>query len=249
MFPQLYHTHNSLNLEDLDFWTRLAESQHGAVLELGCGTGRVLSHLAQKSAPVYGLDKDYRMLKFLIENAPIGLLHNMRIFQADFTRFHLGMRFDLIFMACNTYSTLSAQDRLQVLDRVHSHLAPNGIFAVSIPNPLSLKRLPRASDLEVEEIFPHPADGEPVQVSSGWKHSGSQMTITWIYDHLQGDGSVDRLQHQVIQHITPTDSLLSEFKSADLHVREIYGEFDGSSFSEDSAYLILVSTIRKPEQF
>lgn len=242
MFPQLYHTHNSLNSEDLDFWTRLAESSCGAVLELGCGTGRVLSWLAQKKAPVYGLDHDYAMLAFFKKNTPAGLLRNVRIFQADFTRYHLGIRFDLIFLACNTYSTLSAQQRLQVLHRSYSHLVPEGVFAVSVPNPASMIRLPRTSDLEVEELFPHPADGEPVQVSSAWKRSRNQMIITWIYDHLLPDGSVDRLQYEVVQQITPVDILLGEFSSAGMKVGEIFGEFDGSPYSEDSPYLILVST-------
>jgi SAM-dependent methyltransferase len=42
MFPPLYATHHDRNQEDLPFWLSLAEKYRGPVLELGCGTGRVL---------------------------------------------------------------------------------------------------------------------------------------------------------------------------------------------------------------
>lgn len=242
MFPKLYHTHNSLSPDDLDFWYQLAESHQGPILELGCGTGRVLSHLAQTIGPVYGLDHDFAMLKFLTEITPAPLLSNISIFQGDFTKFHLGMRFDLIFLACNTYSTLANRQRVEMLERVYFHLRPNGTFATSMPNPVALKRLSRQSDLEVEEVFPHPTDGEPVQVSSAWMRSGSQLTITWIYDHLQPDGNVDRLQYDVIQHIIPMETILDEFQSAGLKVIRIFGEYDGSPLTNESDHLILVST-------
>jgi SAM-dependent methyltransferase len=241
MDPLLYHTHNSLSSDDLDFWLGLVKRQPGAILELGCGTGRVLSHLVQASAPIYGLDHDFAMLKFLKNNIPLLLLPKVHIFQGDFTRFHLGLRFDQIILACNTYSTLTDRHRAEMLECVQHHLHSKGIFTASMPNPIALTRLPRKADLEVEEIFPHPADGEPVQVSSRWSRSKSQMTITWVYDCLRPDGSVDRLQYEVLQHIIPIEKILSEFQSAGLEVTEMYGEFDGSPFSDDSSYLILVS--------
>jgi ubiquinone/menaquinone biosynthesis C-methylase UbiE len=47
MFPQLYHIHHNAHTEDLPFWLKLAQQQGGPVLELGCGTGRVLIPLIQ----------------------------------------------------------------------------------------------------------------------------------------------------------------------------------------------------------
>ena len=67
MFPVLYHSHHNPYQEDIPFWSALAEETQDPVLELGCGTGRVLTHLIQDQRHVYGLDNDLEMLTFLYE--------------------------------------------------------------------------------------------------------------------------------------------------------------------------------------
>jgi len=42
-YPALYHCHHKNVTEDLPFWQTLARWQGDPVLELGCGTGRVLN--------------------------------------------------------------------------------------------------------------------------------------------------------------------------------------------------------------
>lgn len=249
MLPSLYHAHNNLHADDLPFWLALAESQGGAILELGCGTGRVLAQLSAVSEDLYGLDRDRAMLKFLIGNTPAAARPETKIFQADFTRFHLGIRFNLIILTCNTYSTLSADLRHALLDMVVFHLHPGAVFAASIPNPILMRRLPRQAEPEVEEVFPHPEHGEPVQVSSAWARSGRRMTITWYYDCLMADGSAERIQYHVAQNIIPVDTIVGEFRSAGLRVTELFGEFDGSAFTDQSAYLILVARKKGESSF
>ena len=65
MFPTLYHAHHGQYQEDLPFWLKLANQQGGPVLELGCGTGRVLLPLARGGFQTVGLDNDLEMLRFL----------------------------------------------------------------------------------------------------------------------------------------------------------------------------------------
>ena len=47
MLPSVYHAHHNRHLEDLPFWLDLAAQTGDPLLELGCGTGRVLIPLAQ----------------------------------------------------------------------------------------------------------------------------------------------------------------------------------------------------------
>ena len=62
MLPLLYHAHHNRYKEDLPFWLELAARHGDPVLELGCGSGRVLLALAQDGYQVYGLDNDPGML-------------------------------------------------------------------------------------------------------------------------------------------------------------------------------------------
>ena len=47
---------------DLAFWTDIARGARGPVVELGCGTGRLLCPLARVGIPVIGVDRSTRML-------------------------------------------------------------------------------------------------------------------------------------------------------------------------------------------
>ena len=249
MLPMLYHAHTSLDSEDIDFWHEMARQQASPILELGCGTGRVLFGLVQAGFKVFGIDKDLHMLGYLRSNLLTMHTSNTCLIQGDFCAFHLAVKFALIILPCNTFSTLSGVQRALTLERVHWHLQPEGIFITSIPNPSYLRQLPRQVDPEVEEIFPHPQDGEPVQVSSAWKRSTNQMVITWMYDHLKSDGEVERYSYRVTQHIIPVETIVEEIQNAGLEVIHLYGDFDGAPFTEESTYLILISRKASSGQF
>src|SRR5712692_6334653 len=62
--------------QDLDFYLEVGRTQGEPILELGCGTGRVLLHMAQAGLRVVGLDLSEPMLdrcRAKLENRPAGL--------------------------------------------------------------------------------------------------------------------------------------------------------------------------------
>jgi SAM-dependent methyltransferase len=240
MFPELYHAHHSRYTEDLPFWLDLATRAGDPVLELGCGTGRVLIQLAEAGYRSLGMDHDLAMLRFLRER--IGELKPLAsIIASDITRFNLAVKFPLIILPCNTFSTLRKNERLACLDCTRRHLKPGGTFAVSVPNPASLARLRTHSDAVVEDEFLHPQTGNPVQVSSAWRRMKDTVRVTWAYDHLYPDGRVERVTSETLHHVTPANDYLDEIRSAGLKVVEVFGDFDRSPYREDSPYLIWVT--------
>jgi len=238
-FPALYHAQHSLHPEDIPFWLKLASHSSGPILELGCGTGRVLVELAQAGHQVYGLDTSYQMLAFLRSNLPEMGKNAPQVFQGDFTRLHLGEDFSLIALPCNTYSTLPQAERLATLSGVRRHLRRGGVFAASIPNPDLMRGLLHYAQEEVEEVFPHPVDGEPVQVSSAWQRDGERLDISWYYDHLQSDGNVQRLRVKTGHMLTPTQEYQDELDAAGFKSLALYGDFDRSAYNDQSRYLII----------
>ncbi len=52
----------TMGRRDIAFWQRLASAADGRVLELGCGTGRVLMPIARVGAEVIGVDRSAPML-------------------------------------------------------------------------------------------------------------------------------------------------------------------------------------------
>lgn len=244
MLARLYHAHHNRHLEDLPFWLELARRQGSPILELGCGSGRVLLPIRRAGYHVTGLERDPDMLCVLREGMESGLDGQVELVLGDMTDFELGQRYSLIIMPCNTFTTLSAAQRKATLDCVRRHLEPSGLFAASLPNPTLLRRLPRRSEMEVEESFPHPLDGEPVQVSSGWERSQQSLTIHWHYDHLLPDGRVERVSMQANHALAPAEVYLAELEEAGLDLIERYGDFDRSPYSLDAPSLILLAGSR-----
>jgi SAM-dependent methyltransferase len=239
--PLILHLHHSAETEDVFFWIELAKHQGGMCLELGCGTGRVLISLAQEGYRVFGLDINFESLRFLREQLSPQLAKLVNIFQADMSAFHLDQKFSLVYLTCNTLSTIQKKDRQQVYKRINKHLVDNGIFAASIPNPLWLEDLAESSESTLEEVIFHPKTGDPIQVSTEWEKHGRRIIFHWHYDRLLPDGQVERNTIENQQIIESPEEYLNDLRTAQLIPVEIFGNFDKSAFDADSPYFIVLA--------
>ncbi len=241
MLPALYHAHHNRHLEDLPFWLDLPSQAGDPILELGCGTGRVLVPLLRAGYHCTGLDRDPAMLKYLEENLDPSRQLTPILLVADIRQFCLARQFSLIILPCNTFSTLNADERRACLSRVRQHLKPGALFAVSLPNPSIWSSLPARPEPEIEEEFILPETSNPVQVSSTWRRTKQSFTITWIYDQLYPDGRVERITMQAVHCRHPADAFLAEIRSAGLDIIGTFGDFDRSPYTVDSPHLIILA--------
>jgi SAM-dependent methyltransferase len=241
MYPSLYHAHHNRNTEDLSFWLELAAQMGDPVLELGCGTGRVLIPLLQAGYRCVGIDHDLDMLKFLHANLCPWEKHAPQLIMADISHIYLAAKFPLIILPCNTLSTLDADQRRSCLQCTCWHLQDGGTFAVSLPNPAALRRLPAKETSELEDEFFHPLTGNPVQVSSSWRRTKHTFTLTWTYDHLFPDGTVERVNIDTVHQLTSTESYLDDIRSSGLKIGAVYGDYDRTTYSTDSPSLIILA--------
>lgn len=239
----LYHSHHSRYLEDLPFWAEMAGQLGDPILELGCGTGRVLTSLQETGHQIFGMDHNYGMLSFLRNHHSHEATSTFHLFQGDLTQFHLARRFNLIYLPCNTYSTLSITERQAALNCIKKHLLPSGAFVLSVPNPELFHDLPRDSEPEVEETFVYPKTGEMVQVSSAWTQSAGEIIFSWYYDIISDNGQVKRVTLATRHLLTPAHDYLAEIESAGLQVAMKWGNFDGSPYSSDAPYFIVKTTL------
>jgi SAM-dependent methyltransferase len=107
-----------------------------SLLELGCGTGAILSGFASEMA-VTGVDQSPDMLAIAAENLP-----DAQLVEADMTKFALDARFDVAICVFDTLNHLPRFEMWQeTFDRVHEHLADDGIFIFDVNTTGRLRRL------------------------------------------------------------------------------------------------------------
>jgi SAM-dependent methyltransferase len=237
----LYHTHHSLEADDLPFWLTWAQQQGGPILELGCGSGRILLPLAEAGYPVFGIDNDRRMLSFFQSRFTEGVCENVTLIRADIRYYCLSARFPLVIFPCNTFSTIEIQQRRLVLNRVRLHLSIDGVFVVSMPNPYLLAGLLPEGENQIETTFPHPPSGDPVQVSSQWQCGLDEVTFIWHYDRLHPDGQVERETLSVRHYLQDLDDFLADFSDAGFKDVSVLGDYDHSEFNPQAPHLIVIA--------
>ena len=96
---------------DVEFYLGIAASAggEGGVLELGCGTGRILLPLATSGLPVVGLEISPEMLSLCrrkLEAAPPEVDQTVELVRGDMRDFSLGRQFSIIIAPYRTFQHL-----------------------------------------------------------------------------------------------------------------------------------------------
>jgi len=121
--------------KDIRFYVEMAKACGGGVLELACGTGRILLPIAQQGVKITGLDISKEMLnvaKNKIDSDAVAK-RNTTLVEGNMRAFDLGKRYALIFVAFRSFQCLlTKKDQVACLKAVHEHLADNGIFVLDL---------------------------------------------------------------------------------------------------------------------
>jgi len=119
---------------DSAFYRSMAEETGGPLLELGCGTGRVLLNSAETGLECVGLDASNEMLDVLREKNPP---ENVTLVQGRMENFDLGLgRFRLITAPFRAMQhLLDPQSQLAALKNIHRHLTSDGVFVFDVFDP------------------------------------------------------------------------------------------------------------------
>jgi|SRR5579883_1684838 len=187
------------NRPDVAFYVNAAREAAGPVLELGCGTGRVLIPTARAGVDITGLDASPDMLaicraRAASENLPVALL------QGDMRDFHLARRFALITIPFRPFQhLLTVEDQLACLAAIRLHILPNGrlIFDLFNPSIDAIANHPLGVEAGHEPEFTTP-DGRRVircyrtVAQDRFAQTGSHELI---YDVTHPDGRTERLVH------------------------------------------------------
>lgn len=239
----LYDHEYKRRRDDVRWYRRLAARElgappaRGAILELGCGSGRMLAPLVRDGYRVVGVDAAPAMLARAGERlAHLGREAAARaeLHHADFRDVDLGRRFPLVICPFNAFMHLYTRpDVERFLAVVRRHLAPGGLFAFDVLNPdlAWLSRDPRKRWSRTR--FRHPRTGRPMVYSTSLSYDAAlQIAFMRIYYEPEGGGRtrVVRLAHR--QFFPLELEALLHYNGFAIEAHE--GGFDGESLLPES---------------
>jgi SAM-dependent methyltransferase len=124
------------DLVDLPFYLDLAKQSGGPVLEIACGTGRVLLPVAREGIAIEGLDNSHPMLRVLkshIEKEPARTRRCITLHEGDMRHFRLRKKFPLVIIPFRPLQHLyTLPDQVEALSTAALHLQKNGILAFDV---------------------------------------------------------------------------------------------------------------------
>jgi SAM-dependent methyltransferase len=188
---------------DVAFFVAMAQAAGGSVLEVGCGTGRVLIPIARTGIEITGLDLSPAMLAVCRQNLAQEAAETqarVRLVEGDMRDFDLARQFALVTLPFRPFQHLATvAEQMACLAAIRRHLRPGGklifdLFNPSIPHLAAAERLEEFGD-EPEIIMP---DGRRVlrRARIAARDYFNQVQDTeLIYYVTHPDGSQERLVH------------------------------------------------------
>lgn len=241
-------THASLTA-DLPLVLQLASATDGSILELGCGSGRLLLPLARLGHSVTGLDVSAQMLDRararLVQEAT-AVQRRITLYQADMTHFALPgtPTFGLAMIPYNTLLHLDTAQALATLRQVRTCLGENGRLFIDLANPVDIASTPEDALLSLENVLTDPETGELiVHLASNRLDTAEQtLQITWIYDVSAPDGGpVHRTVAHGTYHYRYPHQIELLLQEAGFKLLGLWGDYDQSPYDEESDRLLILA--------
>ncbi len=187
---------------DVAFYVEAARESGGPVLEIGCGTGRVLLPTARAGIDIVGVDQSPAMLALCrrdLANAPAEVQQRVELREGDMRAFDIGRLFTLVTIPFRPFQHLvTVEEQLACLGCIRRHLTSGGRLILDLFNP-SLEALTQPTGIESdpESEFTMP-DGRQVArryriISRDRANQVNQVEL--YYDVTQPDGRTERLIH------------------------------------------------------
>ncbi len=245
LLSRYYDLENADFTEDLDFWVALADEYGDPIVELGCGTGRVLLNLARRGHALTGVDDSPEMLARLEAKLTAATAKHLptapTLLRAGMHDFTAAQTFALALMPFNTFMhLLTPEEQIATLTNVRKHLRPGAALALDMPNPGEAYAAAEQG-LTLERTF---ADGAATvqQFSSVSVDRAAQLArITWLYDSVAPDGAVARTIVPLTLRYTFPGEMRLLLEKCGFALAHLYGDYDRAPFADGAPRMIVLA--------
>ena len=231
--------------DDVPFFLDMAKETGSPVLELACGTGRVLLPLARAGFEVTGLDVSQAMLDKLqakLDKEPRDVQSRVALKCADIRDYQFSQKFRMVFCAFNSFLHLmTTDDQLACLRSVREYLADDGRLVLNVFAP-DHNRLTGRADTEVA-VERDPETGRDMVVTDISKRDLTNQTIeVWEgVDRIGDDGTVKRYSATFTLSWIHNREMHLLLRLAGFEVVAVYGGYDKRPYDYASGIQLFVA--------
>jgi SAM-dependent methyltransferase len=244
--PDLYDLMHADVQGDVRFLEDLAAGlgDRATILELGCGTGRLLLPLLRAGARVVGLDRNPTMLEVARRRVAV-YGDRAQLVEGDMRRFSLAERFDLVVVGLNTFMhLLASREQLDCLEAIKAHTRPGGTLVLDLANPHAVvrdtpvgvlqHRLTKAADKSAATVTL--CSSLAVALALQLTHS------TLFFDETDEKGSLRRTTAEVTLRLTYQFELELLLGRTGFAIKHLYGDYEQAPYDDDTERLLCLAT-------
>jgi len=236
------------DLHDLPFYLDLARQTGGPVLELACGTGRILLPIARQGIAIHGVDNSAPMLDVLQKNLkrePKDVRELVSIMQGDLRHFRSHRSYPLVIIPFRPMQHMyTVEDQIKALKTAAYHLDPDGLLAFDVFYP---KHDRLFSGIGVEELeLEWTAKAEPSTIMRRYFRKeavdkiAQTFTATFMYRTYR-DGKLISEESEPLKMSWYTyPHLRALFMLAGLEIVEEYGSFAKAPLDNHAGQMIFL---------
>lgn len=226
----------------VDFYVKEARQADGPVLDVACGTGRILLPCWIAGMPVDGLDYFAPMLERLRKKAE-ALHFTPTLYHEDMARFQLPGKYALIMITFNAFGNNLTQDaQIRCLQCCKRHLLPGGklVFDAFFPGQHIIGAEQHTRVHEGETL--NPATGETLHMydtRSFDRVKQIQHSINEI-EAVDANGKMRLLQRSEFDHRwVYKDEMALLLRAAGFPRWEIHGNFEGKPLDQETDGMVV----------
>jgi SAM-dependent methyltransferase len=238
-----------VNRPDKDYYLRSAAASTGRILELGCGTGRILIPIAESGYAITGLDISEHMLskcRQKMKSLSRQSEENVQLIKADMTCFKLDDLFHLAIIPFHAFQHLiSIDDQVSCLSTLNRHLKMKARLIFDIFNvDFKIINNPRFYD-EIEDLPEYKLqDGRRLRRTGRIAnfHAVEQYNdVELIYYLTDVNGTTERIVHAFPFRYFFRYEIEHLLARCGFKIIDLLGDFDESPFTHDSPEMIFVA--------
>ena len=236
---------------DIPFFLEYAKQTGEPILELACGTGRVLIPLAEAGFKIHGLDISENMLKIAerkVEERSLSSL--VTLTQGNMAYYYLSVKdFSLAFITFRSFMHLyTHEDQLSCLKCTFEHLKPGGLLIIDVYAPRYSKMAqPLAEEFSVHKEYTLP-NGNRVVNKRRWRGTdlvNQVNTEEFLFEEYDSDGGLVRTSLVPLQtRYTFRYELQLLLEKAGYHVLSVFKDFEKNQYDGVGE---IITVAEKPE--